>query len=102
MTESTHQSTTKFLVPIIGAVVLVSLFWMGGGFMGAGGMMGAGMFLWPILLFGGLAWFLVSFQNRADPRAPDTAMTELRDRYARGEISEEEFEQRRQKLRLQD
>ncbi len=101
MTESTQLNTTKLLFLVVGAVLLVSLLSMGGGFMGAGGFMGGWMFLWPILILGGFAWLLFGFQNRPEPPATDTAMTELRDRYARGEISEDEFEKRRQTLRLQ-
>ena len=83
----------------------------GGGMMGGGassgswgGASGFGLgFLWPLLLLGGLAalvYWTVGNGERSvgDLGGSDTALETLRDRYARGEISEEEFEQRRQRL----
>ena len=73
---------------------------MGGGWGGMGGLglFGGGMFLWPLLLVG-LVLLLVYRTNREEPASgPDTALAELRERYARGELSDEEFESRRRSL----
>ena len=77
----------------------------GGGMMNDGwGMFGGWGFLWLLLLIGIVA-LLVSLvgggdggNSRSGDR-PDRALAELRERYARGEISDEEFEERRHKLR---
>ncbi|UHQ95160.1 SHOCT domain-containing protein [Haloterrigena alkaliphila] len=78
-----------------------------GGGMGGWGAFGGWMFLWPIVLLGLLALLIVwaGSRRRGDridrtDRAdrPDRALEELRERYARGEISEDEFERRRRNL----
>jgi putative membrane protein len=73
---------------------------MGGGWGGMGGLglFGGGMFLWPLLLVG-LVLLLVYRTNREEQTSmTDTALAELRERYARGELSDEEFESRRSSL----
>ena len=73
---------------------------MGGGWGGMGGLglFGGGMFLWPLLLVG-LVLLLVYRTNREEQTSKtDTALAELRERYARGELSDEEFETRRSSL----
>lgn len=75
---------------------------MMGGYGGGGfGMIGFG-FLWPLLLLGGIAFVVYraadggsegSMGNSSDP-----ALETLRERYARGELTEEQFEQRRRRL----
>lgn len=69
---------------------------MGGGGFGLG-------FLWPLLLLGGfvaLVYWLVGNGGRTvrEVTGSDQALDFLRERYARGEITEDEFEQRRQRL----
>lgn len=75
----------------------------------AGGGWGGGMggvpflgFLWPLLLLAGLVWLLSNGLgtdgHAGDRRSGDTARETLRERYARGEISEDEFEARRRRL----
>lgn len=77
----------------------------GGGYSGGamgGGTMGGGTGLWGVLWMGilialvlALAYWLLdrgSGDGDADPRSV------LRERYARGEISDEEFERRRDRL----
>lgn len=62
-----------------------------------GGMHGIWWILWIILLF----WiFLVPWPTPAQRRRlkKDRAMDALRERYARGEISDEEFEQKKKVL----
>ncbi|MHB9285925.1 SHOCT domain-containing protein [Halobacteriales archaeon Cl-PHB] len=70
--------------------------WMGGHGWFAGGL----GFLWMLLLIGGVLAlvYLVATRVGSDGARTDDALTTLRDRYARGEIDEEEFESRRRKL----
>lgn len=75
----------------------------GSGMMNDGwGMSGGWGFLWLLVLVG-LAILVVAAvrgknqSQRSDQ--PDRALAELRERYARGEIDEGEFEKRRQILR---
>lgn len=71
---------------------------MGGGMDGFGGfgMFGGGLFLWPLVLLG--IGLILAYSLRSDGDKDDVALAELRDRYARGELSEEEFETRRVQL----
>nr|WP_233340674.1 SHOCT domain-containing protein [Haloprofundus sp. MHR1] len=72
--------------------------WGGMGGLGGFGMLGGGMFLWPLLLIG-LVLLLMYGTNREEQTSKtDTALAELRERYARGELSDEEFENRRSSL----
>ncbi|RKD89012.1 putative membrane protein [Halopiger aswanensis] len=75
--------------------------------MGSWGGFGSWMSLWPVLLLGLLALLVVWVgSRRLDARAAragrsdrdDRALEELRERYARGDLSEEEFERRRRTL----
>ncbi|UWG46832.1 putative membrane protein [Halanaeroarchaeum sp. HSR-CO] len=74
----------------------------GGGYGMTGGTMFGG-FLWPLLLIGGVLALLYWAGDRGgadhhgDDRT-DSAMETLRQRYARGELTEEEFEERRRRL----
>lgn len=74
-----------------------------GGMMNDGwGMFGGWGFLW-LLVFVGLVALVVSAVSGSDQsrngEQPNRALAELRERYARGEINEEEFEKRRRTLR---
>jgi putative membrane protein len=72
-------------------------------------MMGPGMFFWGLiwllflifLVVGGI-WIVQGAVRRRDlsreGRSSDRAMNILRERYARGEISKEEFEERKRDL----
>lgn len=81
---------------------------MGGGSgwgMGPGLFGGWGMLLWPLLLLGLIAVLVYALSDRdagaedgQTGREGDRALAALRERYARGELSEEEFEQRRRTL----
>lgn len=102
MSRSWHDDTWKLLVVLGGGIVLVSLLFMGGGVLGTGGMMGGGMLLWPLLLLGVFVWFLTTAQNRQNSRPRGTAINELRERFARGDISEDEFEKRKETLQKRD
>lgn len=65
-----------------------------GGMMGGWGLLGGGMLLWPLLLVG-LVALIALFARRPATGRSDRAMVELRERYARGDLSEEEFDRRR-------
>ena len=73
----------------------------GGGMMDSGwGMLGGWGFLWLLLLVGVvvLVVSVISGNERTEGKQPDQADEELRKQYARGELSDEEFERRRQTL----
>lgn len=86
----------------------------GGGMMGGatGGLFGGTMGLWGLLWMGLLiavpAYLLYSIVSRerdrgaGDPRADDSPRAVLRERYARGDLSDEEFERRRERLDRSD
>lgn len=60
------------------------------------GMHGIWWGLWILLIL----WiFLIPYPTPGQKRKKDNAMEILRERFARGEISEEEFEQRKKLLR---
>jgi putative membrane protein len=76
---------------------------------GMGGMMGGGgwiMYLWfiiPLLIFvalviGGVLVIRALWKRADNPRQKQNAVDLLRDRYARGEINSEEFDERRRVL----
>lgn len=100
------------LVPLIGMGVMMLMFGLwGGGHMWNGGMWNGGMWngtgaqwLWLVswlvvlaLLVGG-GYLLYRAVNRSDGKRVDPALEELRLAYARGELSDEEFERRRERL----
>ncbi|MDS0243196.1 MULTISPECIES: SHOCT domain-containing protein [unclassified Haloferax] len=118
MANQSHSDLTTIVLVLLGVLVLWPVLMMGfGGFgmgfggMGYGGMMsgpygsGGGAFglvglgiqlVFLLVLLGG-GYFLV--RRVLDEReSHDTALEELRHAYARGDLSEEEFETRRSKL----
>jgi len=82
----------------------------GGGSYGGGGMMGGGtgglfggtMGLWGLLWMGLLvavpAYLLYTFVSRDRDGRGDPPRAVLRERYARGDLSDEEFDRRRERL----
>ncbi len=74
---------------------------MGGWGMGGGGLWGLG-FLWPLLWLLVIAVVVIGavylVGTRTDRFGGDRAMEVLREQYARGEISEDEFEERASRL----
>ncbi|WP_435119988.1 SHOCT domain-containing protein [Halolamina sp. C58] len=71
---------------------------MGGGWGGMGGLGGFGMLLWLLLLIGLVLALVYGVGRGNGSEREDTALAELRERYARGELSDEEFESRRATL----
>jgi putative membrane protein len=120
---STNDSDTRLItlvLVLIGLLIVVPGFFMGFGMMG-GPMMGGwdhGMwgnggtvsswallgFLLQLLFLVGLvvAGYLVYRGVTGRTQNRDPALEELRLAYARGDLSDEEFESRRQKLREDD
>jgi len=112
MASSNQLDTTTILLLILGAIILPPLLTMGmgfGGMMGYGGMVGYGGTTsgwWP---FVGMLFPLIPPHppRRWLPRLPahernadvsGSPMEELRTAYARGDLTDEEFEARRERL----
>jgi len=110
---------TTILLIVIGAIVIFPLVFMGFGMMGFGSMMGSGMWgggMWgggtmpswmfvvgivmQLLLLAALVGggYLVYRAVVGSESDSDQALEELRLAYARGELTDEEYEQRRAKL----
>ena len=100
---------------VVGIVVLVVLLFggLGGGMMGFGGMMGPGlafgfggllMMVFWVLVIGGIVLLIVWAVGQGVRAAPggarreDAALDILKQRYARGEITQEQFDQMRRDL----
>jgi putative membrane protein len=113
MSSSDQLDTTTIVLLILGAIIVIPLLTMGmgfGGMMGNGGMMGGygttsgwwplvGMLIqlvFLLLLVGG--GYLVFRRVTESQLSRNPAMEELRMAYARGDLTEEEFETRRNKL----
>ncbi len=77
--------------------------WMGTH--GNWGWLGMGwMLIWGLVLIGlpALGLYAIATRSGGGGAPSDDALSELRQRYARGEIDDEEFETRRQQLRQMD
>ncbi|MFB6132596.1 MAG: SHOCT domain-containing protein [Halanaeroarchaeum sp.] len=100
MSERNGTSLTWILVLVLGVIVVLPLLTMGGGMMGGVGlgMLGGGMFLGPLLLLGLVILIAYGVTNGSERQSGNEAVETLRERYARGEIDEEEFEERRRML----
>jgi len=74
--------------------------WCGGWMMGGFGMMFGMVLLWVLIIAGGIALFrwLLPNSQRAEKRGADSALEILKQRYAKGEITREEFEQMKKDL----
>ena len=76
---------------------------MGGGMTGSGwGLFGGTMGLWGLLLMGLLLavplYLVFTLARRREPGTGDRPRSVLRERYARGDLSKDEFERRRAAL----
>jgi len=76
--------------------------WMGGHDGAVGPAWGGGWLLWPLLALTVLVGVPVAGYLRLADSGGDDALTVLRERYARGDIDEEEFERRRSALRADE
>jgi putative membrane protein len=104
------------IVLIVGASALIPFVWgrgIGGGYMGRG-MMGGfgspfmfmggiGMILFWVLLIGGAIWFVQALGRASRPTKADLPSVEspldiLKRRYAKGEITKEQFEEMKNDL----
>jgi len=74
----------------------------GGGMMGSGGLFGGTMGLWGLLWMGLLVavplYVLYVLLGRDSDGTDGQSLSVLRERYARGELSDEEFDRRRERL----
>lgn len=71
---------------------------MGGGWGLFGGAMGLWGLLWMGLLLGVPLYLAYSLLGRGSDEGDDQPVSVLRERYARGELSDDEFERRREQL----
>lgn len=115
MTQS--DSLTRPLLLVVVAIVLLPVLTMavmmpmmgmwGWGHVAGGGMWGGtgGGWMWlvmwfvPLLVIVGVGYLVYAGVRRADTEGDDAALEELRIAYARGDLSDEEFEHRRERLR---
>ncbi|NUB93565.1 SHOCT domain-containing protein [Haloterrigena sp. SYSU A121-1] len=114
---ATDDALLRTLVIIIAAILLLPFLMMalamplmgvwGGGHMWNGGTWdGTGAtWMWllmsviPLLLLLGLGYLLYSAVRQSSGQRTDPALEELRTAYARGDLTDEEFEERRERLR---
>ena len=112
----TDDSLIRTLLIVIAAILLLPFLMMaimmpvmglwGGGHMWSGGMWdGTGAtWMWlimsivPLLVIFGLGYLLYSALRRQGTAQADPALEELRAAYARGDLTDEEYEKRRDRL----
>lgn len=99
------------LLPLLMMALAMPMMWFwGGGHMWNGGMWNGtgatwgGLLMWLVFLavLVGIGYLLYRAVSTPTSRETDPALEELRTAYARGDLSDEEFEQRRQRLQTQD
>ena len=112
--DSLGRTVLLVAVTLVLIAVLAPLFVMGlampmmgfgmGGWNGTGGATWPWLFAWLVhlALFLGVGYVLYRAFRGATGRQPDPALEELRRAYARGDVSSEEFEERRQRLERGD
>jgi len=71
---------------------------MGGGWGVFGGAMGLWGLLWMGLLVAVLLYVVAALLDRGAGGSDEQSLSILRERYARGELSDDEFERRRRQL----
>ncbi|WP_090623228.1 SHOCT domain-containing protein [Natrinema salaciae] len=117
---ATDDSLIRTLLIVIAAILLLPVLMMtlaipmmgvwGGGHMWNGGAWGGTGATWmwllmsvvPLLVILGLGYLLYSAVRRSGTRGTDPALEELRTAYARGDLTDEEFENRRERLRREE
>jgi len=85
---SNKDSTLWILIALL---VVVVLLFSGGGMMGFG--MGFGAII-MVLFWGAIIWLVISLINagtRKSEETPESALTILKKRYAKGEITKEQY-----------
>lgn len=110
----------RILLAIVAVIVLIPLLMMAfmmpmmgmmeSGHMADGTMMnsGSGIWMWlfmllvPIAIAGGIGYLLYRVFHQSGDVVSDPALEELRTAYARGELSDEEFESRRSRLQSEE
>jgi len=95
------------LLPVLMMVLAMPMmgwWWNGGMAGGLSPLWGVGMLLVWVLVLGGIGYLLYrGFAGRAGSSGTtDPVLRELRMAYARGDLTEEEFEERRAKLSPQE
>lgn len=100
MSDHDGDSLAWVVVLVLGVLVVGPFLTMGGGMMGGVGlgMLGGGMVLGPLLFIGFVVFLFYLVRNESEPASRNEALETLRERYVRGEIDEDEFENRRRKL----
>ncbi|SDM18449.1 putative membrane protein [Halogranum gelatinilyticum] len=111
-----NETLTRTLLLVVAAIILLPILSMafmmpmmgmwGWGHMADTGMWGVGggswvwvmMWVIPLVLIGGLGYLFYRSLSGVVDESTDPALEELRIAYARGDISDEEFERRRQRL----
>lgn len=114
---ATENDTLRVLLGVVAVIVLVPVLMMlfmmpmmglwGWGHMADGGMWGAGggTWLWPIVwlvglaVIAGLGYLFYRSVGRSADDVSDPAIEELRTAYARGDLTDDEFEERRERLK---
>ena len=77
---------------LIALLVVVVLLFSGGGMMGSFGM-GFGVII-MVLFWGAIIWLVISLINAGTKKSeetPESALTILKKRYAKGEITKEQY-----------
>ena len=94
------EENKNLLVWILAAVALLLLFGSFG--MGGYGMMGFGMgfgFIFMLLLWGIIIWLIITLINKSQSNKNEQdSLTILKKRYASGEITKKQFEERKKDL----
>lgn len=113
---ASENDLARVLLGVLAIIVLVPLLMMlfmmpmmgmwSGGHMADGGMWGAGTgtWLWPLMwlvpfvVVAGIGYIVYRAVRRPADRVSDPAIEELRAAYARGDLTDDEFERRRERL----
>ncbi|MFB6082169.1 MAG: SHOCT domain-containing protein [Halanaeroarchaeum sp.] len=99
------DDAVKLIVAVLAVVILLPFLAMGlfmtGGMVMGPGTYGMGGLAWvfailPLLILGLFAWLVYRLVLGTDRRDP--ALRELREAYARGDITTDEFEERKERL----
>ncbi len=88
---------------LIALIAVVILLFSGGGMMGfgMGSVMGLGAII-MVLFWGAIIWIVVSLINagtKKQEETPESALTILKKRYAKGEITKEQYLEMEKELR---